>query len=43
MANRQPLKKCLVVALCHNLHYIHVGRVGVCFGYVCVLQFATGY
>lgn len=34
MANRQPLQKCLVLALCHNLHCIHVGSCW-CLFWVC--------
>lgn len=35
MANRQPLQKCLVLALCYNLHCIHVGSCWCLFG-VCL-------
>ncbi len=35
MANRQPLQKCLVLALCHNLHCIHVGSCW-CLFWVCL-------
>lgn len=35
MADRQPLLKCLVLALCHNLHCIHVGSCW-CLFWVCL-------
>ena len=44
MANRQPPSK----VSCSGPYVIicsasMLGHVGVCFGYVCALQFATGY
>lgn len=35
MADMQPLQKCLVLALCHNLHCIHVGSCW-CLFWVCL-------
>lgn len=39
MANRQTLQKCLVLAVCHNLHCIHVGSCW-CLFWICLCPWA---